>query len=233
MAKGFPALKYAVPGLATAVTIAGFICQQLLQSQEWWAKVPWLELLALIAMFLAGTLYADLLNPKSALRGWWRERNRIFDVRFHPSSYVVEGVGHFFKPRFSIHCKRYVEDVRVAVFVHQSFTLNRVTPQIEVNHIDTRSYEVDQEASIFVASIPDKNVTGRHAFWGEQEKWDHSGKLSNRTISTGGGPHLIELRVTKSKKQIQTTRVMFSMVEQTMCGGLFYYIEESDAFGKR
>jgi len=233
MDRPFPDIKYLIPGGAIVLTTAGFVCQQLLQSQEWWAKMPWLELLVLCTVFFIGTAYADVSNKNSGLRGWWSDRRRVFEVEFHPSSYLEEGVGHFFKPRFAIRCKRYAKDVRVAVFVHQSFTLKRETPQFEVNRIETRTYEVDQTASIFVASIPDKNVSGRHTFWGEQDKWDHSGKMPNRTITSGGGPHLIELRVTKGEKLIQSSRILFSMVEQTMCGGLFYYVEESDAFGKR
>ena len=90
-----PSIKYIAPGLPIVV---GLVMNSLAEAgavQEWWQEIPWILIAVFFSAWLAGAVYADLLNPNSKLRNWIRYKLRFFDVeslvpRHHVNAAVDE-----------------------------------------------------------------------------------------------------------------------------------------------
>lgn len=76
----FPTWKYLAPGAPGVAAFGFFACEQFFQQRSWWPDVPWLAFFVAAAVFIAGAAYADLLNPRSSLREWWRDWRRPAEI---------------------------------------------------------------------------------------------------------------------------------------------------------
>ena|GEM_PF-3511274 len=193
---------------------------------EWlwnWVSYP--------ALFvIAGFLISDFLNPKSDIRQAIRKRREIFEVKFHPSSYMIEGIGHYNRPRFALRALKFAKSVTVSVVVyeHFQFRINNHAKPIIVK--TPKDYNADDTLSLTIATIPRKDVQSSHGFWGEQLKWDHGPDAVNHT-PIHGSDNIVELRVTQGKKVLQTYRLFFGVGERIETDGKYFYLEETrDAF---
>ena len=56
------------------------LAENLAENQTWIKTIPFGWMTAAIAAFFIGALVQDILNPRSLLRAWLRERGKVFDV---------------------------------------------------------------------------------------------------------------------------------------------------------
>ena len=75
-----PSIRYIAPGLPIVVGLVMNTLAEAGAAQEWWQEIPWIIIALFSGAWLAGAVYADLLNPNSKLRNWIRYKLRFFDV---------------------------------------------------------------------------------------------------------------------------------------------------------
>lgn len=163
----FPFAKYLPPGASTVISFAGLALQQWLNQFAWFPTLPWAALLLAVGGWLFGTAYADLLNPHSRLRLWWRDQRKLFDLTNVFASHLPdpERVDIVCLLKFHRACHNPLLTVRVSMI-----QAGKQPKRIVI--VQRRLGEVVQDASVKL-TLASLSITGpgdksaRHSVWGE------------------------------------------------------------------
>ena len=216
----FPTVRFLIPGGAVVVTVLMFVCQQWLQAQPWWPKLPWLEFSALAFFFLGGVVYGDLLNRRSSLRRWWAERSSVFDPTFHAASTVINGVD-LNTPYFSLRFIKSIDDTGIELAVTSYAQFKPIRSRQVVLKLPAQNYSAGEIVRVPVAVIPRQD--GPHpGYWANDP--------NSRVIGQTG--NLVEVYAVVGRAVLQTYRVFISVGEGMAATNnrYHYLLEERDVF---
>lgn len=212
----FPWKEYAwAPGVGLALMSIWFAFQQWGQGQKWWNELPWLMTIGGIAIFVLGTVHADLWNENSQLRRWWADRQKVFDVTFHAASEVRDGI-ELQTPYFAVKFLGPVTGYALELMLYEHIQWTNNKSPFLLDRIEAPRFSEGEQVRVPVAVLA-RNGGAPH-FWG-------SGS-AKKSPSRGTG-NLIELRAVKNGRVKQRYSVFIAYRESDIeTGGLYSYLPE-------
>lgn len=227
MLSKFPFKEYLAPGVLLAASAAWFAIQQWLQIQSWWSVMPWGLFTICILLFMAGAVYAGLVDRSSQLRRWIKARKRSFDATVFSrikSDERKEWLELVARLRF----KRTIKRSSIALFAYDcvQFALTRKPNLIGTTPV--RDYAKDESVDIVIACVPhylQTNEPRRHTLWGSTPGENHL--VEEAKTITSQSDNLAEIRIGSGRFGPQTFRVFFAMTDgRPDTGGTFFFIPE-------
>tara|TARA_R110002110_G_scaffold300570_1_gene514610 strand:- start:402 stop:1076 length:675 start_codon:yes stop_codon:yes gene_type:complete len=170
-------------GVPSLLALFGWTAQNYVTSTYFWTELPWDWFFYFTSTFFAGSFYADIRNPSSDIRTWWRKFRADYEiVWFEPvHAFIADGI-ETIQPTVKI---RFTRDTNAAVYISsQIFLQGYYKPAFNEKVIDQKEYHQGQEIKIVLATIPKEAQKNAYFNAEDSERKNHHLLRNSRNIVT-------------------------------------------------
>lgn len=207
-------MKYIVVGGSALVTFVLWLGEQWL-SQRFGAVygvIPWGWLCLIVAAFLSGAVYCDLLNHDSPLRSKFREMRRVVDVEGFVLAHNSTVTPWQYEAKLMLRFRKHRNFVKCVIEVAQYVGHPQVTRKFVVKTEQVTPVEPNLRKEFIVACFPERmsnDVPKKAPYWGDDKSMTWA----------GDGRHVVSLRVNGGLFRHQVEHFLISAIRNVSSSG--------------